>query len=231
MKRQLATADKMAAENDIQVMQFDAPEKNIAAFHAAQRHSVMVRFLKIALPIAALLVAGVFSWFTFLSAPASVVTVNLGGDAENGQLVMTSPNLSGFTKDNLPYSMMALKATQNTKEEGIIVLEGISAELPVGQRGTAHVSAASGRYDNINGRLQLDKDFTVTTDQGLDAKMQSADVNIATGQIRTDKPVDIRSGTMHIRANRMQIEGNGESLIFEDKVELEISPQADAAVN
>lgn len=203
-------------------MRFGASEKAEALFHAAQRHSVRVRVLKTALPVAAVIVATVFSWYTFLATPNTPIKVEVNNGGESGKLVMTSPHLNGYTKDNRPYSMTAAKATQDAKNSGAISLEGISAELPVGEKGTAKVEATSGVYDNANGRLQLDKDFTVTTDDGLRAVMHSADVNLKSGQITTDKPVDIRSGSTHILADSMQVKDNGKVLIFENKVRMTV---------
>ncbi|MBC2884223.1 LPS export ABC transporter periplasmic protein LptC [Ochrobactrum sp. CM-21-5] len=203
-------------------MRFGASEKAESLFHAAQRHSIRVRVLKTALPVAAIAVAAVFSWYTFLATPAAPVKVEMNTGGEGGKLVMTSPQLNGYTKDNRPYSMTAAKATQDVKNSGAIALEGISAELPVGESGIAKVEAASGVYDNANGRLQLDKDFTVTTDQGLRAVLHSADVNLKSGQITTEKPVDIRNGSTHILADSMQVKDNGKVLIFENKVRMTI---------
>lgn len=203
-------------------MRFGASEKAESLFHAAQRHSVRVRVLKTALPIAAIMVAAVFSWYTFLATPNTPIKVEVNTGGESGKLVMTSPHLNGYTKDNRPYSMTAAKATQDAKNSGAIALEGISAELPVGESGIARVEAASGVYDNANGRLQLDNDFTVTTDEGLRAVLHSADVNLKSGQITTDKPVDIRSGSTHILADRMQVRDNGKVLIFENKVQMTV---------
>src|SRR5690606_11026279 len=101
----------------------------------------------------------------------------------NGKLVMANPNLNGFTKENRPYNLTATKATQDIKNEGVITLEGISAKLPVGAENQAIINAQNGIYDNVNGRMKLVGDFTVTTTDGLIARMSSADVNIATGQI------------------------------------------------
>lgn len=203
-------------------MDFAATEKAVSVFQAAQRHSTRVKFLKIGLPVAAVLVGAVFSWFTFLAAPASTVKVNLGDSLEEGKLVMANPNLNGFTKENRPYNLTATKATQDVKNEGIITLEGISAKLPVGAQSEATIDAKNGVYDNVNGRMKLVGDFVVTTTDGLVAKMRSADVNIATGQIITDNPVDIHSGTTHIKANKMQVQSSGEVVIFEDQVHLTI---------
>ena len=203
-------------------MRFGASEKADALFHAAQRHSVRVRVLKTALPVAVIIVGAVFSWYTFLATPNTPVKVEVNNGGESGKLVMTSPHLNGYTTDNRPYSMTAAKATQDAKNSGAISLEGISAELPVGEKGTARIEATFGVYDNANGRLQLDKDFTVTTDEGLHAVLHSADINLKSGQITTDKPVDIRSGNTHILADGMQVKDNGKVLIFENKVQMTV---------
>ncbi len=207
-------------------MRFGATQKAEALFHAAQRHSVRVRVLKTALPVAAIAVAAIFSWYTFLATPTAPVKVDLNTGGESGKLVMTSPHLNGYTKDNRPYSMTAAKASQDAKNSGAIALEGIQAQLPVGASGIATVEAASGIYDNANGRLQLDKDFTVITDEGLHAVLRSADINLKSGQITTDKPVDIRNGTTHILADSMQVKENGKVLIFENRVRMTIDGSA-----
>ncbi|MGU3574302.1 LPS export ABC transporter periplasmic protein LptC [Brucellaceae bacterium C25G] len=204
-------------------MHFGASEKAVSVFKAAQRHSTRVKVLKIGLPVAAVLVGAVFSWFTFLATPASTVVVNLGDGIEDGKLVMANPNLNGFTKENRPYNLTATKAIQDVKKEGIITLEGISAKLPVGVENQAIINAENGVYDNVNGRMKLVGDFVVTTTDGLIAKMSSADVNIATGQIMTDSPVDIQSGSTHIQANKMQVQSSGDVVVFEDEVHLTIA--------
>lgn len=205
------------------MMDFGASEKSAEIFEAAERHSGRVRVLKTALPVAAVAIAGVFSWFTFLAAPSAPVTVKVGAtETEDGKLVMTNPKLDGFTKENLPYSMTAARAIQDVANNGVITLENIDAELPLGPDDRAKIEAKSGIYDNANERLQLDKDFTVTTSSGLKAKLKSADVNISTGRITTDQPVDIQNGNAHISADKMQIQDDGEVLVFEDKVKLVI---------
>lgn len=210
-------------------VRFGASEKADSLFRAAQRHSVRVRVLKTALPVAAVAVAAVFSWYTFLATPSTPVKVEMNAGGESGKLVMDSPQLAGYTKDNRPYSMTATRATQDAKNSGAISLEGISAELPVGQNGTARIEATSGIYDNANGRLQLDKDFTVTTNEGLRAVLQSADVNLQSGQVTTDKPVDIRNGGTHILADKMQVRESGKVLIFENRVRMTIDGAAVSA--
>lgn len=195
-------------------------------FKAAQRHSVRVRVLKTALPVAAIALGAVFSWYTFLATPATPVKVEVNDGGESGKLVMSNPQLNGYTKDNRPYSMVATRAVQDAKTSGAIALEGISAELPVGEKGNAKIEAASGVYDNANGRLQLDKDFTVITDEGLRAVMRNADVNLKSGQVTTKNPVDIRNGGTQITAGGMQIKESGKVVLFDNTVRVVIDGSA-----
>ncbi|WP_421091042.1 LPS export ABC transporter periplasmic protein LptC [Pseudochrobactrum sp. MP213Fo] len=208
-------------------MVFGASQKSNAVFHAAQRHSMRVRVLKTALPLTAVAVAAVFSWYTFLAAPASTVKVELD-PSESGKLVMTSPQLNGYTKDNRPYSMVAQRAVQDAKQSGVIALEGIKAQLPVGDKDKAEIDAQSGVYDSVNGHLQFDNDFTVKTTGGMEAKLRSASVNMSSGEMSTDKPVDIRTGNAHISADKMQVQENGKVVVFEHKVHLTIEPASDS---
>jgi len=209
-------------------MVFGASQKSTAVFHAAQRHSMRVRVLKTALPISAVAIAAVFSWYTFLAAPASTVKVQLD-PSESGKLVMTSPQMNGYTKDNRPYSMVATRAVQDAKQSGVIALEGIKAQLPVGDKAQAEIDATSAIFNNINQDLQFDNEFTVKTTDGMEAKLHSAKVDLSSGEMSTDKPVDIRTSNATISAEKMRIQENGKVLVFENNVHLTINPVAKTA--
>lgn len=202
---------------------FSASHKSEAVFNAAQRHSVRVRALKFLLPVIAVLIAFVFSWFTFFAAPGSTDVLVVNDDQGNdGRLTMTDPRLEGYTTAKKPYSLKAVKAIQDPTRSGMIELQDITAALPLGERGQAAVKAISAFYDNINGRLQFDKPFEIRTGDGMVAKLKSADVNMSTSQLNTDQPVDIRRGGQHLKANGLQIRENGQVLFFRSGVSLVI---------
>ncbi|MGQ5717242.1 LPS export ABC transporter periplasmic protein LptC [Pseudochrobactrum asaccharolyticum] len=187
-----------------------------------------MRVLKTALPVIALGVGAVFSWFTFLAAPASTVKVELD-PSESGKLVMTGPQLKGYTNDKRPFSMIAERAVQDAKQNGVVALEGIKAQLPVGDKESAEIDAISGVYDSNKGRLQFNDAFTVKTTDGMEAKLGSALVIMSKGEMATNKPVDIRTENAHIRANKMRIKEGGKVMVFENDVHLTIQPVEEAA--
>ncbi|MBB3235580.1 LPS export ABC transporter periplasmic protein LptC [Phyllobacterium endophyticum] len=205
--------------------QFAGSVKDSMVFRAAERHSRRVRFLKFALPAAALAGAAVFSWFTFFSTssvPSNISLDNVG--IENGMRVMTNPNLDGFTKDNLPYKVSAVRALQEVGNNNVISLEGINAKIPLGKELRAEVTTKSGVYDNANQQLKLDSAITLTTSDGITALLQSATIDMAGNAMSTDDPVSIKNGRSSIAADSMRITESGKVITFEKRVRLVIQP-------
>lgn len=202
---------------------FSVNKKSDAIFKAAKHHSWRVRILKVGLPIIAIAIAVVFSWFTFFATQGSSNVVIINSDeGSDGKLTMTEPKLEGYTKANKPYSMTALKAIQDPSRSGVIELLGIIAKLPMGDRGEASVDAKGGIYDNVNGRLVLNKPFNVKTNDGLVAKLKSANVNLSTSELETNEPIDIKRGGQYLKANSLKIQDNGQLLLFKGNVSLVI---------
>lgn len=204
-----------------------APAAETAAppqsFSRAARHSRRVRFLKIALPLAAVLAAAVFSWFTFFAAPRGKAVISL--NSENGQdnkLVMTNPNVKGYTKDNRPYAIKAEKAIQDPDKSGIIELRNIVGSVPLGGRGNADIVAQSAFYDNINGLLHFDKPFSVTAADGTSAQLLSAEVNVQSGQMNTEDKVEIAGATQRLTASSMRVSDSGRVIYFGGRVHIVI---------
>lgn len=224
MVSRIAPSSKAADKNNGSV--FSVSEKPRSVFIAARRHSKRVHLLKIILPLIAIIIAGVFSWFTFFATSAQQDVIILNTEmSEDGRMVMTQPKVEGYTKANQPYLMQAGRAIQGSSQNGIIELQNITAKIPMARRGWADVAAIRGFYDNINGRLQLDKPFTVTTSDGTTARLQSANINLETSQIKTTEPIDIKRSGQHLTADTMQVKDDGSIMVFHGNVRLVIDNQ------
>ena len=195
------------------------------AFVRAQRHSRTVRVLKSALPLLGVIMAVVFFGYSYLAAPVSVAVETDGSAISNGKLVMANPKLNGFTRDNRAYSMTAERAIQDIQKEGIVELERIDAKLPVDADNWAMINAARGIYDRDKNTLDIDSEVTVTTADGMVAKLKSAHLDIAAGGMTTKDPVDIRMNGTTITSDTMAIQDNGKVLIFEKRVRMNIDPE------
>lgn len=202
------------------------PRRDSHVFVAAARHSRVVRTLKIGIPAFAVALIAVFAGLTVFARPdLPDVAIDLTKTAvKDGKLVMATPRMNGFTKDNKPYSMEAERAVQEVGNTAEIMLEKIAAKVPFTGDEMAVIAAEAALYNNEKQTLSISKPFKVTTTDGLDAAMQSAFVDIDTGTLSTDRPVDIDYKGAHITAQSMQVLERGKVLVFENKVRLNIDP-------
>jgi lipopolysaccharide export system protein LptC len=187
-----------------------------AAFGKAQRHSRLT----------AGLIALAFPVYSYLVTPPSVEVAAQDTAFSDGKLVMANPKLSGFTKENLPYAMSATRAIQDLAQENVIGLEGIDAKLPIDGSTEAAVVAANGTYDRDANTLELRKDIVVTTSDGMVMKLQSAFLDMGKGTMKTADPVDITSKGSRIQSDAMSARDNGKTLVFENRVRVNIDPVA-----
>jgi lipopolysaccharide export system protein LptC len=187
-----------------------APQtRSESEFASAYRHSQRVRLLKLGLPLFALFGIGFFSAATIFAGNGAPVAAEKPAEMSDGRIIMANPKLEGFTGDKRPYKMVAERAIQQSAASTAVELEKITADLPFGKGATAKVTAASGVFDN-------------STSDGMTAKLQTAKFNIATSEMSTDQPVDIKTAGSHITADSMKITNGGKVVIFENRVRLNI---------
>jgi len=194
-------------------------------FVAARLHSRRVKFFKAVLPLVVVLIAAVFSWFTFFATTPMADILSLNSEQATDQLVMTHPKVEGYSKMGKPYSLTAKRAIHEPQRgDGMIRLQEIEAQMPLGERGQAFVAARASIFDNVNGRMRFDQPFDIKTSDGVWAKLRSADVNIATSQLVSREAVEIHQGRSSLQAGTMQVLEGGQLFVFADGVKLLIAP-------
>jgi lipopolysaccharide export system protein LptC len=195
-------------------------------YRLALRHSRNVRRLKIVLPAAAATLILVFfavSWVSSL-VPEGVIVASTS--IEDGKLVMHRPILTGENADNQSYELKADRAMQDLSNPDRIELERISADVPVSDGVSAKLEAESGVFDRTAETMTFDKPFTVTTSTGMKASLQSADIDINGGAMKSDKPVNIRLPEGTVDALSMRMTDKGNTIILENRVRMTIDPKA-----
>jgi lipopolysaccharide export system protein LptC len=201
------------------------------AFRRAVSHSRRVRFLKLALPVAALVIAGSFAAYSYVSVPGTVSFDVSDSAFSNGKLVMANPTLAGYTKDNRPYSMVATRALQHVKDSAIVELEGIAATLPVSKGNIAKIEAEHGIYNRDKNTLVITSPITIATADGNTATLQSAYLDIGKGNLQTKDPVSIKMGGVQLSADTMRVIDNGSVVIFKNRVRVVLQPGKVKAVD
>ncbi len=199
---------------------------SVEAYRLATRHSSRVRMLKIALPVAALLIGAVFAVVsivrTYLPSDLQVESASI----EDGKIVMRNPAIAGRNKDGISYSMKAERALQDMKQPDVIELHDILAKMPMNESTVAEVVAQNGIYDRGRNVLNMVAPFTIHLNTGLDAAFQSAQLDINGGTMSTDKPVSIKSSGASIVAQSLRMTDKGKVVVFEGKVVVDVDPAA-----
>ncbi len=196
-----------------------------AAFGRAERHSKRVRWLKFAVPVAAVLMTGAFVYASVGRQP-DVGPAPEAADSsfEDGKLVMANPKLEGFTSEGKPYSMTALRALQSAEDQGVINLENIDAKMPMEGENWARVEARNGVYNRDANTLGLTDGILVTAANGMTARLAAADIDIGVGTLLSNQPVEIQSRGAKILADSMRMADNGKLVTFEKRVRVTIDP-------
>lgn len=183
-----------------------APRSAAAGFPAAARHSRRVRFLRIAIPAAALVAVAAYVVLTRSGTPIGTPEVNYDNVVFGGEAtVIERPRLTGYQAGGEAYALEADRATQRNDDPDVLTLEGVRAtfELPDGVN--AAFTAPAGDYDQRTGTMRLSGGLTMTLDNGIDATMETIVVDVAAGTITTDRPFTLRADNVTIEGNTLDM--------------------------
>jgi lipopolysaccharide export system protein LptC len=196
-------------------------------FRAAARHSRFVRFMRFAIPagivaiITIILVATFFNPFRLIAAfPIDPGKISLSGT----KIVMELPRLNGYTADSRPYELTARAAAQDLTKPEILELKDINAqvELKDGQR--VIIKSINGVYDTKGELLKLNEHITLNSTSGYEGHLSEATINVTSGNIVSESPVEVKLPNGLLNANRLEVMENGALILFGGGVEVTLTP-------
>lgn len=200
------------------------------AYQAAQRHTRLVRTLRILLP--ALAVGGILVFW----ASAHFIPSNLAGliskagiDVKSNSVTMEAPHISGFEGTKRAYEVKAARAVQSLDDPKVLTFQQINAHVGLDNAGTAMVDAGTGIYNGNNNTLELDRGISVRTTTGYAAKAKQAMIDLAKGSMQTSQPVEISGEQGTLRAGSMELTDRGKHVVFRGGVSVTFIPPAELA--
>jgi lipopolysaccharide export system protein LptC len=198
-------------------------------FRAAVRHSRRVRLLRVAIPAGVVIALAGGIAVTALLKPLSLLSklpVDLGSLVVSGsKIMMQQPRLAGFTRDNRRYDLTAKAAGQDLTKPDIVELQGIHATMEMQDRVVFQTTAQNGQFNNKTEQLTLSQDIVVTSSNGYLATLSEAVVDVRAGKIVSEKPVEVKTATWTVNANRMEIADAGNLMRFESGVSVTLVPE------
>jgi lipopolysaccharide export system protein LptC len=190
-------------------------------FHAASRHSRLVRVLRVAVPsVVAVAVVVVFlaSYFNPLRMLGKL-PINVGDLVVSGtKITMEHPHLSGFTKDARAYELSADAAAQDMTKPDIVELHNIRAKLAMGDKSTVEMTALLGTYNSKAEMLKLDRQIELSSSTGYAGHLTEAVIDVRKGNVVSEKPVEVKLLQGVLNSNALHIENSGELVVFDGGV-------------
>ena len=195
------------------------------AFRAARGHSRMVRLLRVVIPVTivgALAATFLISYFN----PARMLKalpVNLDNLVVSGtKITMEKPRLAGFTKDQRAYEFTAEAATQDLGKPDLVELRNIDAKVQMEDNSTMKMTALTGVYDTKKELLKLEQQIFLSSDTGYKGRLTEALVDTRSGNVVSDKPVELEMLQGVLNAKRMEITNSGEVIRFVNGVAMTV---------
>jgi lipopolysaccharide export system protein LptC len=186
------------------------------AFAAAERHSRLVRVMRIATPTAALLAVATLIFFAMFDPfRREIGGLTVGEFSVDGsKIFMSHPRLTGARKDGRGYVVNAARAIQDVAHPATVELKEIDGDVGMADDSRMRISAVAGLYDNVHQFLKLTQDVHLRS-PSYDVTLAAADIDFKSGIYRSDQPVTVVTvdgATIH--ADSAEARDNGAELTF-----------------
>lgn len=129
-------------------------------------YSKIVRWMRLALPLAALaIIAVVFTWSS--ARETYIAREEKSPDGQKmGKNELLQPRFEGTDKDNQHYTLTAVRAMQDDKDEKLVLLETPKADLQMESGHWVAMEAQSGRFQQEQQNLLLQNGVRIFHDGG-----------------------------------------------------------------
>jgi lipopolysaccharide export system protein LptA len=196
------------------------------AFRAAQRHSLLVRLLRLLLPLAAIGVLGGYVGIVAIGSlwkpkfdPGTVVIT-----AED--LTMKNPSYFDTTSDGR-YEVRAERAIVSfgQKKDTPVKLLHVSGEMVKKSGEITKLKAKHGLFDNAKGELELFDGIEIDGSSGLMARLTRAMVYSKEGKVVSTEPVSANMPAGSVQAASMTMGTKTKLVHFRGGVTVRLVPQ------
>ena len=209
-----------------------------SAFAKARRHTLLVRTLRLLLPVSGVVMVVGYALhmqraisFSWANKKVEVTGISISQEA----LVAHNPRYTGFDKQGGEFEVRAATAQQDHKMKGIVRLKTIDGKLLDVNRQVTTLKSPRGTLDSNTNVLELYERVDVASQNGMTAELTQATIYTKENRIVSDEPVTVHmpSGTVHGKA--MTIEQKQKQVLFTGGVvaHLQAPPKsvAEAAAN
>ena len=195
----------------------------LGAVATARRHTVLVRILRVALPLCALGVLGLFFVSSKLAVSLGDMQASVGKiEINRDRLRMVNPRLENVTDDGGAYVLTADYAEQNMDDLSTLQLYAVRAELTQPGNSWSRLSAPNGTFHSKKETLELFGGIEIASSSGMTARLERADVDLKSQSIRSQVPVRVDSANGNLTAKSLEIRTGKRRILFTGDIRVHI---------
>ena len=184
-------------------------------------YSLFVRVAKIALPVAALIIAGiVVARLSYDPQQKSLTALPQADKTTPGQVDLVSARYEGADASGRLYTLSADKASRSLSSPDVVLLEKPEADMTLEDKSWLAARAAAGIYDNAAKTLVLKGGINVFHDAGYELTLSEISIDIAKRSAVTNGPVSGKGPTGTLAAAGAEIRDGGDLVLFRGPVKL-----------
>jgi LPS export ABC transporter protein LptC/lipopolysaccharide transport protein LptA len=190
------------------------------AFRSARRHSLLVRALRIALPVVTLGAAAAYLFALNTAWKIGPGRLNLGQvELTADDLTMKNPSYFGVTKDGGRYQVRAKRAVvEFSRQQAPIKLIDVDGDLIRSNNVTTKLKAKHGLLDNANSQLELYDGIEIDTSNGMAARLSRATITMKEHRVVSKEPVTASTPTGNVRSAGMHLKTDTQEASFQGNV-------------
>lgn len=190
------------------------------AFRVARRHSRWVRLLRIAIPLLVLGGLGFTAMVSYFNPLRMLTDLPIGIDnvvVSGSKITMEKPRVSGFTHDGRAYDMSAVAAKQDLTKPDVVELHNLNAKLQMEDKSILQLLADKGVYNAKSEVLELESNIVLSS-KSYEGKLNQATIDIRSGHVVSNDPVQLKMMQGRLDANRLEITDSGDVVRFSNGV-------------
>lgn len=196
-------------------------------FKIARRHSILVRALRLVLPLASLAVIGVYGWSLMDKSGLSsgLPQISLPRITPS-DLTMQNPHYEGFNKDGGTFAIAAKTAQRELGLANIVKLDGITGEMVDANKSKTNLVAVRGTFNYADKILELFDKIDIVSDNGMKAFLTRATVRADEGVVTSKEPVRVEFPMGSIQALELALRQKVKEVAFVGAVQTRLNPPA-----
>jgi lipopolysaccharide export system protein LptC len=192
-----------------------------------RRYSRLVELLRYLLPALALsLIALVALWPQLIGTAGGLIVPIFANAKIDGAdiMMMRNPRYLGHTKNQEPYELTAAAAYADPKLPNQVHLDHPAGALTGAGPRDVNLTARHGLYNRSADKLDLNGTVELTTSDGYRFDTDHAHIDLKSGDVVGDQPIQGSGPTGTLWAERFQILDKGDLLHFEGRVKVTLPP-------